>query len=80
MLGGGAEFSRVRVFETADVSGELDHHCLHAEADSEVRDSAFTGEADGIDFAFDAALSEAARMGADAGAEVKARGGSLLTG
>src|SRR5690606_26514690 len=46
--------------EFADVPGELDGRDLHAEADAEIRDVAFTGILGGEDLALDAAVAEAA--------------------
>ena len=43
-----------------DVAAEFDHGALHAQANAEKRNAAFAGEANGFDFAFDAAFAEAA--------------------
>ena len=57
---GGIEFAGVGLVESADVAGELDAGGLHAEADAEVGDVVFAGEADAVEHAGDAALAEAA--------------------
>ena len=46
--------------QTEDVSGELGHRALHAQADAEEGNASFAGEADGVDLALDAAFAETA--------------------
>jgi len=55
------EFSAVRVFDSADVSRELNCCHLHAEAETEVRHLMFASEPRRLDFSLDAALAESAR-------------------
>src|SRR5207245_11744914 len=55
------EFSAVRVFDSADVSRELNCCHLHAEAETEVRHLVFASEPRRLDFSLDAALAESAR-------------------
>src|SRR5579884_4073049 len=57
----GIELGGIGALHSADVARELDHHRLHAEANSEVRNLLLAREANGIDHAFDAALAESAR-------------------
>ena len=47
-------------FESANIPGELDDHRLHAEADAEVGNFVFAGEANRVDHAFDAAFAKSA--------------------
>ena len=54
------ELGRVGAGQVADVAGELDHRALHAQADAEERNALRAGVANRGDFAFDAALAEAA--------------------
>ena len=55
------ELGGIRAAETADVTGELNHRALHAEADAEERDLVGAGVFDRLDHAFNAALAEATR-------------------
>src|SRR5207247_9380809 len=55
------EFSAVGVFDSADVSRELNCCLLHAEAESVVRHLVFASEPGRLDFSLDAALAESAR-------------------
>ena len=57
---GGLELGGVSVGEFADVAGVFDDGHLETEADAEEGDFIFAGEADAFDFAFDAAVAEAA--------------------
>jgi len=58
--GRGFELGGVRACQAADVAGILDTGGLHAETDAEVRNLLLAGEADSVQHALDAALSEAA--------------------
>ena len=47
--------------DTADIAGKLNARSLHAEANAKVWDFVFTGVADSLQHAFDAALAESTR-------------------
>src|SRR5450631_2525175 len=55
------EFGRIRRLQPANVARELDHHGLHAQANTEIGDLAFARIADRVQHAVYAALAEAAR-------------------
>ncbi len=56
-----AEFGAVRIRQSSDVAGELDHRHLHAQADAQIGNPLLAGVAYRGDLAFDAALAETAR-------------------
>src|SRR5439155_19167241 len=56
----GIEFGGVRGLQSAYVARVFNHHGLHAQADSEIRDCALARVADGVEHAVNAALAEAA--------------------
>ena len=58
---GHVELGRVGVGPTYHVTGVLDHCHLHAEADTQVRDLVLAGVLHGLDLAFHATQTEAAR-------------------
>ena len=58
MFGGFVELGGVRAAEIADVAREFDGGDLHAEADAEIRDVVLACILGGIDFAFDATITE----------------------
>src|SRR5690606_25187847 len=55
------ESRAVRLVIADDISGKFDTHDLHAQAEAEIGDLVLAGEAGSNDFAFDAAIAEAAR-------------------
>ena len=57
---GGIELGGVGVLQSAHVAREFDHHGLHAEADSEIRNFVLARITDGGDHALHSALSESA--------------------
>ena len=57
---GGVELAGVCALQTADVACVFNAGSLHAQADAEVGDEFFAGIANGVQHAFDAALTEAA--------------------
>ena len=54
------ELAGIGLLQPDDVSGELGHGALHAQADAEEGDAALPGEADGVDLALDAPFAESA--------------------
>ena len=57
----GIEFTGVGFIQPADVAGKFYAGGLHAQADAEVGDLVFTGIANSVQHAFNAALAKAAR-------------------
>ena len=57
---GRAELGRIGLLDAAQIARRLDHRHLHAEADAEIRHVALARELRRADFAFRAALAEAA--------------------
>ena len=58
------ELGAVRLFEPADVAGELDRRHLHPETEPEIGNLVFARETRRADFSFDATLAESARESA----------------
>src|SRR5260370_9102727 len=54
------DFRGVGVLQPRDIPGELNQSALQTQADAEIRNFAFTGITDRLDFAGDAAIAEAA--------------------